>query len=301
MAALLILGLVLLAAGVTFIVRALAVPRASGETLQRIDLYGFGGGQDDGLEEAGDGVIDRAATAAGKFLKRRIPSFDEEALRIRLVSAGLYSTTPARFLGYQLILSVTLLCIWVWLGGVSGYSVVSLIVGSIIACGIGWFLPLAYVWRRRRERHEAIEYELPELIDLLVVAVEAGLSLGGALRIASREVAGPLGEELRLTLQEQNLGLSTREALENLSVRADTPGMRIVVRGIVQGETLGMSIGQVMRNLATEMRKIRKAAAEERAQKAPIKIIFPLVFLIGPAMMIVLVVPALLNLHNYFK
>ena len=301
MAALLILGLVLLAAAVTFIVRALAVPRGSGGTLQRIDLYGFSGGQDAPLEEAGDSFLDRAATAAGKFLKRRFSSFDEETLRLRLVSAGLYSTTPARFLGYQLILSVTLFCLWVWLGGVSGYSVFGLVVGSIIALAVGWFLPVAYVWLRRRKRHEKIEYELPEMIDLLVVAVEAGVSLPGALRIASKEVAGPLGEELRLTLQEQNLGLSAREALENLAVRADTPGMRIIVRGIIHGDTLGMSIGQVMRNLALEMRKRRKAAAEERAQKAPIKMIFPLVILIFPAMFIVLLLPALLNIHNYFK
>ncbi len=301
MAALLILGLVLLAAAVTFVVRALAVPRGAGETLQQIDLYGFSGTQDLSVEDAGDTALDRAATAAGKFLKEHFSWFDEEALRIRLVSAGLYSTTPARFVGYQLILSVTLLCLWVWLGGLSGYSALRLIVGSVIALALGWLLPAAYVWARRRERREKIEYELPEMIDLLVVAVEAGVSLSGALRIASKEVSGPLGEELRLTLQEQNLGLSARDALENLAVRADTPGMRIIVRGIIHGDTLGMSIGQVMRNLALEMRKRRKAAAEERAAKAPIKMIFPLVVLIFPAMFIVLLLPALLNIHNYFK
>jgi tight adherence protein C len=301
MTALLILGLVLLAAAVTYIVRALAVPHGAGEALQRIDVYGFGGGEDSAIDEAGDNILDRAATAAGKLLKKNFSGFDEDTIRLRLVSAGLYSTTPARFLGYRLILSVTLLCLWVWLGGVSGYSIFGLIVGSIIACAVGWSVPAGYVWLKRRDRREKIEYELPEMIDLLVVAVEAGVSLPTGLRIAAREVTGPLGEELRLTLQEQNLGLSARDALENLGARANTPGMRIVVRGIVHGETLGMSIGQVLRNLAAEMRKIRKAAAEERAQKAPIKIIFPLVFLIGPAMLIVMIVPALLNLHNYFK
>ena len=301
MAALLILGLVLLAGAVTFVVRALAIPRGTGGTLQRIDLYGFSGAEDASLEGAGNSVLDRAATAAGNFLKRNFSWFDEEALRIRLVSAGLYSMRPVRFLGYQLILSVTLLCLWVWLGGVSGYSVFALIVGSLIALAVGWLLPAGYVWLRRRERREKIEYELPEMVDLLVVAVEAGVSLMGALRIASQEVSGPLGEELRLTLQEQNLGLSAREAFENLAVRADTPGMRIIVRGIIHGDTLGMSIGQVMRNVALEIRKRRKAAAEERAQKAPIKMIFPLVFLIFPAMFIVLLLPALLNIHNYFK
>lgn len=94
------------------------------------------------------------------------------------------------------------------------------------------------------------------------------------------------------------MGLSTSQTLENLLVRADTDGMRMFVRSIIQGEALGISIGQVMRNLALEMRKRRKAAAEERAQKAPIKMVFPLVLLIFPAMFAVLILPALINISN---
>ena len=114
------------------------------------------------------------------------------------------------------------------------------------------------------------------MIDLLVVALEAGVSLAAALRVSAKEIKGPLGE-MELTLQEANMGLSPTEALENLSVRADTPSMRMFIRSIIQGETLGVSIGQIMRNLAIEMRKRRKSAAEERAQKAPIKMVFPLI------------------------
>src|ERR671925_3361 len=120
-----------------------------------------------------------------------------------------------------------------------------------------------------------------------------GLGFVGSLQMASGRLTGPLGEELRLTLQEQNMGLSINEALANTMARCDTPSMRSFVRSIVQGETLGVSIGQIMRDLATEMRRRRKASAEERAQKAPIKILFPLVFLIFPAMFVVLLGPAL--------
>ena len=94
------------------------------------------------------------------------------------------------------------------------------------------------------------------------------------------------------------MGLSTSQTLENLLVRADTEGMRMFVRSIIQGETLGISIGQVMRNLSLEMRKRRKAAAEERAQKAPIKMVFPLVLLIFPAMFAILIMPALINISR---
>ena len=91
------------------------------------------------------------------------------------------------------------------------------------------------------------------------------------------------------------MGLSTTEALSNMLERCETPSMRSFVRSILQGETLGVSIGQIMRNLSTEMRKRRRAAAEERAQKAPLKLLFPLVFLIFPAMFVVLLAPAVLS------
>jgi tight adherence protein C len=96
------------------------------------------------------------------------------------------------------------------------------------------------------------------------------------------------------------MGLSTNEALRNLVARCETPLMRSFVRSVLQGETLGVSIGQIMRDLAVDMRKRRRAAAEERAQKAPIKLLFPLVFLIFPAMFVVLLGPAFLNFRDAF-
>ena len=92
------------------------------------------------------------------------------------------------------------------------------------------------------------------------------------------------------------MGLSVEEALEHLAARADTPSMRSFVRAMTQGERLGISIGQIMRNLALEMRKKRRKAAEEKAQKAPIKMLFPLVFLIFPAMFVVILGPAAIEI-----
>jgi tight adherence protein C len=96
------------------------------------------------------------------------------------------------------------------------------------------------------------------------------------------------------------MGLSTNEALKGMLKRTDTPGTRTFVRSVLQGEALGTSTGQIMRNLAIEMRKRRRAAAEERAQKAPIKILFPLVFLIFPAMFIVLLGPTFYSIGKVF-
>ena len=296
MAVILILGLAILATAVARVVHAILRPRAATVGLvTQIGQYGFVGDADP-LEDVEDRSLDRVATSVGEYLGKRVSRFSEEDLRIRLVSAGLYSITPARFLGYQTLLSFVLVLFTVFLGGSAGWSIPGFVLGVAIAAAFGWLAPLAFVFVRTRQRRDEIEYELPELIDFLIVAIEAGLSLSGALRIAGSQMHGVLGEEMRLALQEHNMGLSTSQTLENLSVRANTDGMRMFARSIVQGEALGISIGQVMRNLALEMRKRRKAAAEERAQKAPIKMVFPLVLLIFPAMFAVLVVPAMINI-----
>ena len=170
-----------------------------------------------------------------------------------------------------------------------------------VGCWCGWALPLVLLQRRARKRLYDIDYALPGMIDLLVVTVEAGLGFSSALKVAAEKLQGPLGDELRLTMQEQRMGLATRDALKNMAERADTAGMRTFVRAIVQGEQLGVSIGQILRGLAVDMRKLRRAMAEERAHKAPVKMLFPLVFLIFPAMFILLLGPAVLDVMQGFE
>jgi len=298
MAIVLILGLVVLGTAVAMIAHAILRPRAASlAVVNQIGQYGFSA--DVALpDEEETGGLDRLATNVGGYLGKRISWFRDEDVRLKLVSAGMYGVTPARFLGYQALASLTFLLLGVWAGGSAGYSVFKIATIAIAAAAMGWLAPLVYVNTYARRRREAIDYELPELIDFLIVAIEAGMSLSGSMRLAATELSGALGEEMRLTLQEHNMGLSTSQTLENLNARADTPGMRMFVRSIIQGEALGISIGQVMRNLASEMRKRRKAAAEERAQKAPVKMVFPLVLLIFPPMFAVLVVPALINISR---
>jgi tight adherence protein C len=152
------------------------------------------------------------------------------------------------------------------------------------------------VKRRARSRLDQIDYEIPELIDLLVTTVEAGVGFSGSMQMAARQFKGALGDELRLATQQQEMGLATNEALTNMLERANTPGMRSFVRAILQGETLGVSIGKILRDLALEMRKRRRQMAEERAQKAPTKILFPLIFLIFPPMFVILLGPAAIQI-----
>jgi tight adherence protein C len=155
-----------------------------------------------------------------------------------------------------------------------------------------------YVELKRRSRMELIDKQMPDMIDLLVVTIEAGLGILASMRVASETMADPLGQELRLTLQEQRMGLSVGQAIESLGRRADAPNMRTFVRAITQGERLGVSIGTTMRNLSVEMRKRRRALAEERAQKMPIKMMFPLIFFIFPALFIVILTPMVISIAD---
>jgi tight adherence protein C len=140
---------------------------------------------------------------------------------------------------------------------------------------------------------DRVDRDLPELIDLLTATIEAGLGFAGSLQLVADRFQGPLGQELRLTLHEQGMGLSTDQALSNLVERCETPSVRAFARAVSQGETLGVSIGSMMRNLAAETRKRRRQNATEKVQKAPVKMLFPLVFCVFPALFIVLLFPAL--------
>ncbi len=165
----------------------------------------------------------------------------------------------------------------------------------------GWFAPVYYVELKRRKRMELIDKQMPDLIDLLVVTIEAGLGILASMRVASESMGDPLGQELRLTLQEQRMGLSVGQAIESLGRRCDAANMRMFVRAITQGERLGVSIGTTMRNLSVEMRKRRRAMAEERAQKMPIKMLFPLIFFIFPALFIVILTPMVISIAGAFS
>jgi tight adherence protein C len=307
MVLLLVIGITLAGLAVFLLVRAV-MPRAdgvrSGLIRRRIAKYSFARPEQTEEETSGSGVretVDDVATKIGAKVTERSKSVTIERVRTLLVEAGMYNVTPGRFMGYRVLCAVLLPLLWLWFTLALGMSVGVALVTTILIAFLGWLLPERVLRERAKQRLTEIDYQLPELIDLLVVTVEAGLGFVGSLQTAATRITGPLGTELRLTLQEQNMGLSIQEALMNMLNRVDTPPMRSFVRSIVQGETLGVSIGQIMRDLAHEMRRRRKANAEERAQKAPIKILFPLVFLIFPAMFVVLLGPAIILFFRAFS
>jgi tight adherence protein C len=295
---LLIVGLALVASVAALLARAVALPRLRAmDHLARLDAYGFSAAEPDGERpRALTGTLDDVAKRLGSLFAGRIKGFAEADMRRELMAAGMYRTSPVTLVGYRVMSAVSLPTTVLWIVSSAGLAGPAGVVVVLLAAGFGWVGPMTVVRRRARRRLQQIDDELPALVDLLVVTVEAGLSLGGSLQLAAARSSGPLGDELRLALQEQTMGLPTDRAMANMLARADTAGMRSFVRSIRQGESLGVSIGQIMRNLADEMRARRKALAEERAQKAPIKILFPLVALIFPAIFMVLLGPAILSI-----
>ena len=296
-----IIGLVLLAGGVMLVMRGSTSPNTGGtsETLGQIESsYGFAASP--GTEASGQNPIGSFAGWLGRGTQRFLGT-GERGIRRQLLAAGMYDVEPATIVGYRLLALIGASVLWIWLALSRGFSSPILVLGTVLFAGIGWMLPVTYLTRRAQQRTDRIERELPEMIDLLVVTLEAGLSFLASLHLAAARLRGPLGEELRLALHEQRLGLTANDALNGMLRRAETPALRTFVRSVIQGETLGVSTGQIMRNLALEMRKTRRAKAQERAQKAPVKMLFPLIFLIFPAMFIVLLGPAVYSLSKIFN
>jgi tight adherence protein C len=297
----LILGLFLLAVAVTMVLRALTTPRGpSTETIEQIGHYGFAGSLPAGSgDEQGVDVRQRVedlAGSAGRWFGDHFTRLRGKDYRQRLISAGMYTWTQERLLGTQVLSAVGGAFVALWLGFLAGGNSLLLLVVTIGAGVVGWVIPTYIVDSRARKRREQVERGLAELIDLLVVTLEAGLSFPQSLRLAATKIKEPLASEVRLTLQEQNMGLTLVEALENLLTRVNTPGVRMFARSISQGETMGVSTGQIMRNLAIELRKRQRAYAEERAQKAPVKVLFPILLLIMPSLFIVLLLPVMINI-----
>ena len=171
---------------------------------------------------------------------------------------------------------------------------------AIALAGIGFIAPDFVVSGKARSRKDRIRAELPDALDLMAVSVEAGMGFDGAISKLTEHMHGPLADEFALTLGEIRIGESRQDALKKMADRTSTPELSSFVRSIIQADQLGISLGRILRVQATDSRLKRQAAAEEKAMKAPIKMLFPTVLFIFPAMFLVILGPAFLNLSKIF-
>jgi tight adherence protein C len=166
---------------------------------------------------------------------------------------------------------------------------------------LGFFGPDAWLERKVDERRQAMLRALPDVLDLLVISVEAGLGFDAALARVVSTVPGPLSEEFFRMLQETRVGVSRRDAMRHLMERTDLDELRSFLLAMIQAEAFGVTIARVLRVQADEMRVKRRQRAQEKAFAAPVKLVFPLVFCIFPALFIVLLGPAALQIAEAFS
>jgi tight adherence protein C len=234
-----------------------------------------------------------------RWVLRINPKLSMDAISLKLLGAGLgRRMTPTGFLAAKGTLAGA--------GGLIGLlasSMAGSATGLLFTCALaagGFFAPDCVVSLKARARRERIKADLPDALDLLAVSVEAGLGFDGAIAKLTEHMEGPLSEEFGLTLGEMRIGESRQDALKRLSERVDSPELSSFTRAIIQADQLGTSLGRILRVQAADSRMRRQAAAEEKAMKAPIKMLFPTVLFIFPAIFLVVLGPAFMNIQKMF-
>jgi len=243
----------------------------------------------------GGPIIERFA----KIVLRLNPKTTQEGVAYKLVSAGVSrKISPTTFLALKGILPIAFGLLGLLLAAsMSPLMTFAMVVGL---GALGFIGPDYVVNSKIKSRQEKIRAQLPDALDLLAVSVEAGLGFDSAVSKLTESLEGPLIDEFNLTLSEMRVGESRPEALRKLSERAAVAELSAFTRALIQADTLGISLGRILRVQAADTRERRQSLAEERAMKAPIKMLFPTVLFIFPSMFIVTIGPAFLSLTGLF-
>lgn len=279
-----------------------SVVRVQRTTADRLALYGRSAtmsNRDEALARPfGDRVLAPMVLALGRFLRRFTPTGYLERVDRKLAYAGILAMDATAFVVLKVILAV---------GGVivaylvrnfgTGLLQLLLLIGPP---ALGFFGPDAWLNRKIDDRKNTMLRTLPDTLDMLVISVEAGLGFDAALQRVVDAVPGPLSEEFFRMLQEIRVGVVRRDAMRNLMERSELDELRSFLLAMMQAETFGVGIARVLRIQAEEMRVKRHQRAQEKAFAAPVKLTFPLIFCIFPALFIVLLGPAAFQIADAF-
>jgi len=280
---------------------ATAPQRRRQVALKRATTYGAHRGKPvDSIPRFRERVLAPAVERLAALALKLNPRVSTDTIGRRLIAAGLAPRiATSQFLAFK----TGLAAVGLVAGGGFGAALAP-VAGVLLAPMLGaagFVAPDMLLTFRIRARRERIRSELPDALDLLAVSVEAGLGLDGAITKLTEHMHGALVDEFALTLGEMRIGEARPEALKKLAERVPAPEVSAFVRSVIQAEQLGISLGRILRVQAADSRLRRQSAAEERAMKAPIKMLFPTVIFIFPAMFIVILGPALLNITLAFR
>ena len=248
------------------------------------------------LHSLRDRVILPAATRITSLTDRFTPTGYAARIRQKLTCAG----SPAgldsdRFIALKVLGAVSIVA-WLPLVPMLGFSGFM----RLMVTGILWYAAFAYpdiyVNRKKAERQHEIAIKLPDVLDMLVISVEAGLGLEQAIDRTASTVPGALSDEFGRMLADTRVGSTRSEALRAMDERTQVPELRSFILAMLQADTFGVSVGRILRSQADEMRVRRRQRAQEKAMKAPVKMLFPLIFCIFPSLFVVIIGPGALNI-----
>jgi tight adherence protein C len=237
-------------------------------------------------------------TQVARVMLKVNPKASSNSVARKLMAAGMRNTSPNGFIASQGIFALLAAFLGLVVFGAAKPAAAPLF--AALMGVLGFMGPGFVLGARVRARQAAVAAELPDALDLLSVSVEAGLGFDGAVQKLTEHMHGPLIEEFELALGEMRIGEGRQEALKKMAERSASPEMASFVRAIIQADQLGISLGRILRIQAGDTRLKRQLLAEEKAMKAPIKMLFPTVAFIFPAMFIVILGPALLSLGKLF-
>lgn len=291
------------------VIKAKVVPQQElNERLKALD-EGYEGKKTQRIDDHKDeipGFRERVVTPLGKYLgnliTRLAPAAWSVALERKLVTAGKGRVWTAQ--GYAVFWAIVVLVVIViaikYVYGRPDLAPVQLVMLVIVFTALGAAMPWIMLRIMAQKRQKLIMKQLPEVLDLLCVSVQAGLSFDAALRRIVERMDGPLIEECIRMLDDVRMGLPRRQALRMMGERCGVQEVSLFVTSIIQAERLGTSLGKTLNNQAINMRERRRQTIKAEAMKAPVKMIFPMVLFIFPSIFVIALFPALLTLMKGF-
>jgi tight adherence protein C len=294
---------VLLAGSITaggFILASVTSERAEvRDSLRRLEGYQI---QDVRDQEMLAPISERVLTPLLEGLtgvaRRFTPTGFGEGIAEKLVLAGSPPNLNVDKILVMKLLGIVSIVIWAPLILALGFQGFLAFVSIALLWGASFLYPDVLVNRKIDERQKQISRKLPDILDLLVISVEAGLGFEQALDRTCTAVPGALSEEFRRVLHEIRIGSSRADALRAMAGRTSVPELRAFILAMLQADTFGVSISRLLRAQADEMRIHRRLRAQEMAQKAPVKMLFPLVFCIFPSIFVVIIGPAFIQISR---
>lgn len=277
----------------------------AGDLQSRLEEYGSRSGAVPTLEEIelaqpfSERVMRPMLVSLSKGFSRLSPEKSRQATELQLQLAGKpYGWGFTEFFGLRVLTAVLLGALLFLVGSVSRGLAVGTVGVGLVGALVGFVAPIIWLRSRIRTRQQDIIKSLPDALDLLTIIVEAGMGFDAGMAKIADKWDNEISNGFAKVVQEMRLGISRRDALRNMDETMGVDDVKTFVAAVIQAETLGVSMAKILRVQSTQMRIKRRQRAEAMANKAPIKMLFPMVFLIFPALFIILLGPALLVIRE---